>query len=287
MLFHRSEMVPDAADVFIRMAHAPPDRRSENKQLANQLAERKDLQLIPSPVECRLYDDKITQAELLSSHLPPTFVSHTKNEATQALRNLNLPFVSKSQTGASSVNVRLIDSWSAALKEIDSVFQSDGIPIFNGQFQKGYLIWQEYIETLIDWRVILLARRFGMVIHRRNWFQSLPRYFPRSFFWGESGTREIYTNEDRLTDTCIELLEFLLSIAEKHDLRFQMADVLRDPRGNLRLLETGSGFGLSPAHEDFVFFEKVGNVWERCNYRQRDFFEIVAKCIADRSFWSH
>lgn len=283
-LFRKFEEVTDAGYVFMHLAHAPPAQRSYDKQLAERLAERDGVTIIPSLLECRLYDDKLLQTQLLSQWMPETFASYSAGDAYAAIDNLCLPFVSKSRSGASGVNVRLIETRSMASQEIDAAFESEGLPIYNDQRQSGYLIWQELIDTKTDWRVMLIAQRYGMVILRRNHFSELPADFPESFYWKESKTYEVYTNQQHLDEECTALLEFMYGIASSYDLGFQMADVIRTPGGSLRLLETGSGFGLSPGHDDFVFFERVNGRWQSCDYRQCDFFEIIATCVLEKSF---
>jgi glutathione synthase/RimK-type ligase-like ATP-grasp enzyme len=144
---------------FMHLRQYPPgiDR---DREVAEELHKRTTL--IPDIAQVRLYEDKEKQVEAFGEWMPETQIFRSREE----VRYLEFPFVSKSRTGASSINVRMVRSRSQADREIDFVF-GGGLKIHKGM-QQGYLIWQRFLNgNPGDYRVIRIGRQH-MILRRWN-----------------------------------------------------------------------------------------------------------------------
>lgn len=136
----QSEARPDAA--YIRTFTVPPWRERTINALREMTAMA--VPTVPAPCAVQLYDDKAAQVAALAPWLPATDVIRSAERAESMLERMAYPFISKSRQGASSRNVRLIRSAEQARKEIALAF-GPGIEA-KYETQRGYLIWQEFIE---------------------------------------------------------------------------------------------------------------------------------------------
>ena len=158
--------VPAGAVAWVRLDQYK-DPRDTSKAVVEMLA-RKGVRVLPSLEDAKLYDDKIAQWEKLSRFMPETHVLYSDREAKHILNKLTLPFVSKASTGANSANVRLVRTKNEANKEIALAFSGRGIPISYGRKQKGYLLWQRFVEgNPHDYRVVLIGD-YGRGLVRQN-----------------------------------------------------------------------------------------------------------------------
>lgn len=117
---------------------------------------------LPSFNDAQLYDDKAAQIGPLKTWLPKTYLIGDGQAAAKIAAEMSFPFISKSRHGAASRNVRLIETRNQAANEIQYAFGA-GIPL-KGGVQRGYLIWQEFIEgNQHDIRVVLCGENlFGL-----------------------------------------------------------------------------------------------------------------------------
>lgn len=144
---------------FMRVRQHEPHRTSD-QVIAEQV--NKQSVLIPDIDQIRLYEDKEKQVGHLGSYLPLTRVFYSADEVDY----LPFPFLSKSREGSASVNVRLVETPEQADREVRDAF-SVGIKTRRG-IQRGYLIWQQFLENNRgDYRVIAVGRQ-RMVLRRWN-----------------------------------------------------------------------------------------------------------------------
>lgn len=157
---------PDEGHVFFHMHHQPQVRILHKRCMAI-MAIRPELRLVPSYRMSNLFDDKLEQARQLAKWMPRTQVFYSPAQARKWLdRGPAIPFMSKTSEGESAHNVRLITDLVQAKQEIRYAFSDIGIKCRHQQTQRGYLLWQEYIAS--EWEVRVIAVGRYRLILRRN-----------------------------------------------------------------------------------------------------------------------
>ena len=112
--------------------------------------------------EVQLYEDKITQYELLRLHGLPvvdTFVSHSGDETMEYLATCRYPLVWKITAGSGSLGVELIRTRRSAERCVRRVFSFAGRRTYWPYVsQKNYVILQDYVPNAgPDIRVIVIG----------------------------------------------------------------------------------------------------------------------------------
>lgn len=160
--------VPDSGYVFMHMHHHP-QVRTLHKRCMQMMAMNPHLILIPNYRSSFLYDDKLEQARQFARWMPRTHVFYTPGAARRFLDTLpTIPFMSKSSEGASSHNVRFVTSLEQARLEIKYAFSDIGIKGRYNQTQRGYLLWQEFVEgNDSDIRVLAIGNQ-RLILKRMN-----------------------------------------------------------------------------------------------------------------------
>ena len=142
---------------FVRVTYHKMERE---KRLAEVIAQKDKVTLIPRVHETRLFYEKIAQSKLFKDWMPETLHITSRDEACEVMEKIEYPFVSKSNRGTCSFNTRLIKDKIAAKREIDLAFSEQGLPVYKGH-QRGYLLWQEFLpNNPHDWRVICIAKKY-------------------------------------------------------------------------------------------------------------------------------
>jgi glutathione synthase/RimK-type ligase-like ATP-grasp enzyme len=158
---------PDQGYVFMHMHHHPQVRLLHKRVMAI-LSMNPELILIPDYRASVLFDDKLEQARQLARWTPRTRVFYTPGASRKFLTHADLPFVSKALDGASSHNVRMVNTLDDAKNEIKHSFSDLGIKCRYGQAQRGYLLWQDYIPGAAgDVRVIAIGNK-RLILRRNN-----------------------------------------------------------------------------------------------------------------------
>jgi hypothetical protein len=141
--------------------HHHPAVRMLHKRVMSILSMNPDLTLIPDYRASVLYDDKLEQARQLARWMPRTRVFYTPGASRRFLdTHPSLPFMSKALDGASSHNVRLVDTYDAARLEIKQAFSDLGIKCRYGSQQRGYLLWQDFVaDNSGDLRIVAVGRK--------------------------------------------------------------------------------------------------------------------------------
>jgi len=145
----RGEEVGDEGFGFIRLSMEPdvlPVNRRDYAVMASRLT------MIQDATQVRLYEDKSGQFAEWPEWMPDTWRFTDRAAAMAFLATAEYPIVSKADTGASSVNVRVIGTRTEAERHIAQVFGS-GLPISRGLTQRGYVLLQRFIPHSITYRV--------------------------------------------------------------------------------------------------------------------------------------
>lgn len=273
-LFKNPYDVPDEIGniVFIHMMHLPVHERLITKHAAEVLGNYKNITMIPSLKECRLYDDKVEQYLSFGSWMPDTELFTQADDAMCYLVDdppRGYPFVSKSREGAGASNVRIIRDGMAAVSEINYAF-NDGIPIYGGNIQHGYLLWQEFVPNLeINWRVFIMAKRYAIVTKR----------------WNEAGKQQVNDNGEihqvnELTEDIEELIDFAYRFVEEKDFGWCAIDIVEGEHCAY-VLETSTGFPFWWMEKGGQIFERFDDCWSASGYRADQVFSVLAKLIIE------
>jgi len=279
-LFRSAAEIPDRPGVI---AYLPPTHRPRHrdliKALAEDIARKSHVLLIPSLQEARLYDDKVAQSKVFRGWMPDTHVLCSRNEARALLPSLELPFVSKSRQGIASQNVRLIETREQAEHEIGKAFSWRGLRCGSGERQRGYLLWQQFVPgNDFDWRVIVLgsAKIWAKPLKRRN--------RPDVPFASGSGRIDFV----RDVSEAAEVLDHSVRFAQRFGLLHAALDLVREPSGRLVILESSAKWQpleFARRYEsDSVYFEKTTGGWARSTHTAGTFYELLADMMIGGAF---
>ena len=151
---------PDQGFAFMHM-HYHPQVRELHKRCMAVMAVNPAITLVPSYRMSVLYDDKAEQARQLSRWMPRTHIFWTPNGARNWLEKAGkYPFVSKAKEGS---NVRLVETADAANQEVRMTFSDIGLKLRYGMVQRGYLLWQDFVESQCDYRILAIGSKRLMV----------------------------------------------------------------------------------------------------------------------------
>lgn len=146
---------PSDAVLFVRMSHKPAYRERYKGRVDTW---SRIHAIVPGATMGKLYDDKVAQQDRLGAYMPPGYVVRTEDDAYMALRNLEMPFVAKSFSGAGSKGVRLIESSEEAIRDLNA-----------RRKEEGAFIWQRFCpDNAHDYRCIVVGAE-------RLWLKRLNR----------------------------------------------------------------------------------------------------------------
>lgn len=233
---------PDDGYVFVHMHHHPQTREMHKRGMA-EMSLNPNLILVPDYRSSVLYDDKAEQAKQLSKWMPRTRLYTSPGAARAYLEQApTLPFMSKSKEGASSHNVRFIQTLDEAKKEIKYAFSDLGIKLRYNQFQRGYVMWQEFIPNNPgDIRIIAIGQQ-RLLLRRRN----------RKDRPMASGSGDLQP----ITKLDAELEQALLAanvFFSEEKFPWCGIDLVKDARGKWYVLETTVGWTLNGYYECAFF----------------------------------
>jgi hypothetical protein len=236
--------VPDKGYAFMHM-HFHPQVRSLHKRHMASMAMNPQLKLVPDYRMSVVYDDKAEQARQFSKWIPRTRIFWAPTSARNWLeKGATFPFVSKSQEGAASTNVRLVETIDQANLEVRHAFSDIGIKCKYGQVQRGYLLWQEFIpDNTGDYRVVAIGNKRIML--RRN----------------NRGARAVTTGPGdiipvkQLNDQSLAALDFAHDFFTDEDIKWGCVDIIYDKKRERHfVLECTVGWTMH-AYSDCAFFE--------------------------------
>jgi len=273
-LFSLASEVPDMENVFVYIHPDHLINRAPNRKMIEDLQNHNSSTFMPSKMELMVYDEKVRQTELYSDYIPTTRVFTDLNKAISSISKLDFPLISKSNEGAASSNIRFIESSEDALEEAKIVFSDSGLPRHDsrnmGLVQKDYVLWQDFLPgNDNDWRIVLMNMRYAWVLKRYN-RTDLP-------FASGSGIVEPITE---MNSEINEILNYSLAFASRFSLNFTGIDLVRDGNGELKVLETTTGWG-KKAFKSTVFELSEDGSWRKTIFRGKDQWHIAALSMAD------
>ncbi len=275
LMFTNPEKVPNAKGVAVSLnLHHNLMQRGPDKLMAEKISRKKHILMFPSIAECRLYDNKVAQSERHYAWMPRTRYCNTENCAWEELDDMDFPFISKSNEGASASNVRLIETRKQAENEIVLAFMSNGIATAGKTRQRGYVLWQEFLAgNAWDWRVNIIGCRYGLICKRYN--DSSGPF--------ASGSDNGYENYNKLYDEQIEILNYALDFARACNLTRAAIDIIRDYRqgGRLRITESSAFWGDRVTGNGY-YFEKVGETWQLVSDQTGMDPELIVRSILEQ-----
>jgi hypothetical protein len=149
---------------FVR-PHAEPEALERNRADYAYMAKR--LTMIQDATQIAVYENKSQQWARWAQWMPETWRFTNQDEALAFLDTAPYPLVSKSDVGASSVNVRILGDRPAAQAHVVQVFTS-GIEVDHCagpakvrsvSVQRDYVLLQRFIPHTVTWRVNAIGRR--------------------------------------------------------------------------------------------------------------------------------
>lgn len=227
-LFRSAEQVREPGYVFARLCQNQP-RLDYDRAQWRTLEQQGRHKFIQDPGQIAAYEDKGYQTGLWSKFMPETRLLFSRSAAQMHAMALCLPVVSKSFIGSASHNVRVLRHPDGVQREIGAAF-GEGIKITGG-VQKGYVLWQEYIPHSTTFRVTAVG-------NERHIYQRF-NYVDRGV---AAPAKVIPTKPMPMSDEAESLLEFCNDFFLTAGTKWCAIDVLKDPRGGWKLLETALGW---------------------------------------------
>jgi len=229
---HRSSWLHDARrfDMVVWRPMSYPYELEECRRKFHILETQLDMLCYPSFAEAQLYEDKITQYELLRHHglsVIDTFVSHSETEVTEHLATCDYPLVWKITAGSGSFGVELVRKRRTAERWVRRVFDFAGRRTYWPYVaQKNYVYLQKFMRDAgPDIRVIVVGSTvFG-------YYRDVPK--------GEF--RASGMNLVRPDPPPREAIRLARRVAQVLDLPHVAVDMLADSTsGELRIIELSS-----------------------------------------------
>jgi len=264
VLFTNPKEVPIGSVAFIRLDQRDGFREN-GKRLVRELWSAGSVS-VPNSWEANTYDDKAKQIQFLSPWMPKTFLLETEDEALLAAREVfDYPFLSKSADGSSSKSVRIINNFKEAENEAYKVFRGAGIKSVYSRRQKGYLIWQEFLEgNDCDYRVCITNDKyFGLKRYVRT---------DRPMASG-SGNNEPIIELDNNARACFALARDISEVLQTRWMAYDF--VFKD--GKPYVLEMSSSW-TAKAYSDCVMFDRELNPTD---YRGAHMFDCAVDLCLD------
>jgi glutathione synthase/RimK-type ligase-like ATP-grasp enzyme len=200
-----------------------------------------------------LYENKTAQQQFFGHHMPETLSSGILDEAVAFATQQGYPIVSKANEGASSVNVRIIESEAQLQRHLRQVFSKTGIPVHrcaDGMMtvQKDYVFLQRFIPHDRTYRVNIIGNR-AAIFERYNYADK-----PVAQTGNTQGIHDY-------TELHESLLKYAFSVARDIGSKWVALDILRDhERGQWYLLETSLAWPWNPNDYSDVPFTG-GGTW--------------------------
>lgn len=254
---------PDEGYVFVHMHHHP-QLRADHKELMENLSLNPKLVLIPDYRSAVLYDDKLEQARHLARWMPTTRAFFSPSAAKAYLRTEpKYPFISKSSEGASSHNVRLISTPEQAFAEVKAAFSDKGIKMHYELAQRGYVLWQEFIENNpFDIRILGVGEK--RIVLRRHNRKDRPMA-------SGSGDLEPIT---QLDDGVFSALQYADCFFRQERFDWCGIDLVRDAQ-RWYILETTVGWNMGGYVKCAVWERRPLNAWDKTNHLGVDIWHVL------------
>jgi glutathione synthase/RimK-type ligase-like ATP-grasp enzyme len=225
ILFKDAAQVTAPGYVFMRLCQKQP-RLAFDRAQYSALSQLPGRTFIQDDAQITAYEDKGYQVAQWGGFMPETRVLSSRTAAELQGAAIPLPLVSKSFIGSASHNVRLLKTAEDVRREVDMVFSADGMQITSG-VQRGYVLWQEFIPHSCTYRVTAVGNKRH--VYGRFNYPDRPMAAP---------SKVVRTKPVPMSDETESLLEFCNSFFAAAGTKWCAIDVLKDPRGGWKLLET-------------------------------------------------
>ena len=226
--------------------------------------------VFPSPDEIYIYENKRMLSYWLKANgvpHPATAVFYSREEALSFVAESRFPIVAKTNIVASGSGVRIIYDRRQAIRYIDATFRGKGAPQRTGpnlekggyfvrgmhylkhpgditgkmkiyrtraaSLQRGFVIFQEYIEHSFEWRAVRIGDSF---------------FAHKKLKAGDKASGSLMKNYDNPPSG---LLDFVREITEKHGFRSQAIDIFESD-GRYLVNEMQCIFGQSDSFQMLV-----------------------------------
>lgn len=165
---------------------------------------------------------------------PKTYVFYHKNEALDFINSTKFPVVFKADLGAGATGVRILKSKIEATKLIKQLFYKTFVPdrLDSRETQWGYIMFQEYIDGVDEWRVAKIGNSFFVRIKEKV---------------GEfhSGSGNINWAKPR-----VEILDLAKQVTDIGNFDSMGVDIFESPKGELYVNEIHTVFGVKELDGD-------------------------------------
>jgi len=200
--------------------------------------------IFPSLKETWIYESKRrTRDWLLINNIPTpqTWIFYDPREAKAFIKTCNLPIVFKTNFGASAKGVRIVRTRKLLEKLVKKAFRQGFLAGRDARdHQWGYIIFQEYLEDVDEWRMIRIGDSFfGYKKERVGDFHS----GSGQFSWGAPPE---------------DLLFFLKEVTDKGKFQSMSIDVFVDKNNNLFVNELQTVFGTTSLEAMLRVNDKLG-----------------------------
>lgn len=189
-----------------------------------------DIKIFPTPFSLWLWESKLRTIEWLKikeiPH-PKTYIFYDKSEAIEFAKSCKYPIVYKANSGSGSSGVRILEGSKQLMHQVNACFKR-GIRTYRKHRldkEHGYIILQEYLENVKEWRIIRTGDSFfGYEKIKKGKFHSGSQTFGYGMPPGE-------------------VLDFVREISDKADIRYADFDVFVDKDKKIHLNEIQPYFG--------------------------------------------
>jgi len=219
------EEVDSSGVGFIR-PHVDPKILLKNHRDYRLMSER--LVMLQDKDQVLLYENKSGQFFTWGDWMPETWRFTDEQSARAFLDEASYPLVSKADVGASSVNVRILNSKTEAVEHTKRLF-GNGVVVEHSSevkksVQKGYALFQRFIPHTVTWRVNAIGN--ARAIFKRFCYKDRPV--------AQTGN---VAPVMELDDECNSLLEYCNRFFKHAKTKWCAIDVLKDGDA-WKLLET-------------------------------------------------
>ncbi len=247
--------------------------------------------IFPSPLEIFIYENKRFLSSWLKANNiphPKTEIFYNIHEALNYIASATFPIVAKTNIGASGSGVKILRSFSESRNYIDQTFKGKGAPqrigpnremggfikrgfhyiihpfdisrklnIYKTKAaspQKEFVIFQEFIEHVFEWRVVRIGDNF---------------FAHKKLKIGDKSSGSLLKNYD---NPSLNVLDFVKQITDKFEFYSQAVDIFETKKGFL-VNEMQCIFGQSDAYQMLVNGKpgRYQNVHNRWIFEEGDF----------------
>lgn len=163
---HSSDFIEQARkfDVIIWRTLSNPAEQEEAASKIKILQSYMGKLCLPNVHELWLYENKINEYYICAANSLPaikTFISNSKEETYNYIKNCKYPLVSKITIGSSSEGVTLVKNYKQAKRLCANVFENGKSSCWTYIKQKDYVFFQEFIpDAKFDLRVIIVGNNY-------------------------------------------------------------------------------------------------------------------------------